>query len=150
MSNIDKSNQLNLPGFESWPEMQHSVLPDYNLFLSKKTEQIKNGFDPHKLMVQKKQINSGEIASDTPKKEWPEKDIKTLEDFCTKNGIVGYNCGKMHPIAALAFLKQYLGIVDGSLEERVPVSYQKIGYKLNSDYTQSTKEKTQQKSVLHG
>lgn len=53
---------------------------------------------------------------------WPEKDIKALEDFCKKHGIVGYNCGRMNPIAALALLKQKLGIVDSSLQERTPYS----------------------------
>jgi hypothetical protein len=53
---------------------------------------------------------------------WPEKDIKILDDFCKKHNIVGFNCGKMNPIAALALLKQKLGISDTSLQERTPYS----------------------------
>jgi hypothetical protein len=67
-------------------------------------------------------------------------------------GIVEYNCGKMSPIAALAMLKQQLGVVEGPLEERVPLGYQKLGSKFNSNYsyTQMVKEKTEQKGLLHG
>lgn len=53
---------------------------------------------------------------------WPDKDMKALEDFCKKYGIVGYNCGLMNPLAALALLKQKLGVVDVSLQERTPYS----------------------------
>lgn len=55
-------------------------------------------------------------------KIWPEKDMKALDEFCRKHGIVGYNCGKMNPIAALCMLKQKLGISDSSLQERIPYS----------------------------
>ncbi len=55
-------------------------------------------------------------------KIWPDKDMKALEDFCKKHGIIGYNCYKMNPIAALALLKQKLGIIDNSLQEKTPYS----------------------------
>jgi hypothetical protein len=144
--------QPDLPGFEPYPDMPHNIMPDFNQLLTKKVEAIKGGFDPHQLMVKKKLIDAGESQDLTPKREWPEKDIKTLEDFCNKMGIVEYNCGKMSPIAALAMLKQQLGVVEGPLEERVPLGYQKLGSKFNSNYsyTQMVKEKTEQKGLLHG
>ncbi len=55
-------------------------------------------------------------------KVWPERDVEALEDFCRKYGIVGYNCGRMNPIAAIAMLKQKLGITDTSLKEITPYS----------------------------
>lgn len=152
MEDFNKSNTQTGLEFDEYPDMQTSILPNFNQILTKKVETIKGGFDPHAVMVKKKQIETGEVMDETPKKEWPEKDIKALEDFCKQYGIVGYNCGKMHPIAALSFLKQQLGVVDGPLEERVPVGYQKFGSKFGSaySYTQMVKDKTEAKSLLHG
>lgn len=114
--------------FEEYPELQASSMPDFNQLLAKKVQTIKTGgFDPHQLMVQKKQAESGESVNNTPNQEWPEKDVKALEDFCAKYGIMGFNCGKMSPIAALALLKGKMGIVDAPLEERVPYGYEKAG-----------------------
>ena len=80
-------------------------------------------------MVKKKLMDSGEAQDTTPKQMWPEKDIKVLEDFCKEHGILGFNCGRMSPIQALAFLKQKLGIADGPITERIPYGYEKIGNK---------------------
>ena len=121
------NNQLEL-GFEEYPTMTTSILPDYNQLLLSKKQSTTNGFDPHKIMVQKKQIDSGEVISNIPKQSYLDKDIKTLEDFCMTHGIVGFNCGRMSPIAALAMLKQQLGIVDNKpLEERIPIGYERYG-----------------------
>ena len=59
--------------------------------------------------------------------EWPANEVKALEEFCLKHGVVGFSCGRMSPSAALAFLKTKLGIVDAPLEERTPYGYSKIG-----------------------
>lgn len=141
MSDFDQTTQPNLPGFEPYPDMQHSLLPDFGQMMVKKMEANKapNGFDPHKLMVQRKQLDSGEVVDVTPTQQWPEKDVKALEEFCAKYGILGFNCGRMSPVAALAMLKTQMGIVDGPLEERVPPGYQP--YHKVSPY---------QKTLLHG
>jgi len=52
--------------------------------------------------------------------EWPEEEIKVLESFCLKHGIVGFDCGRMSPLAALSLLKSKLGVIDAPLEERFP------------------------------
>lgn len=114
------NEQLSLE-FDEYPTAK---IPDFNQMMSQKVETIKaGGFDPHKLMVQKKLNDSGEYVDTTPKQNWPEKDIKTLEDFCSKYGIMGFNCGRMSPIAALGLLKQKLGLIDSpSITERIPYS----------------------------
>jgi hypothetical protein len=67
-------------------------------------------FDPHRLMVQRKTENAGLVAGEAPVQSWPEADIKRLEEFCRQHGIISFNCGTMSPIAALAMLKNKLGI----------------------------------------
>lgn len=144
MSDFNQSeNQLTL-GFEEYPDLKTSIIPDFNQVIVKKIDDIKqnNKFDPYKMMVQKKRINDGEIENITPKQMWPEKDVKVLEDFCKQYGIIGFSCGHMSPIAALAMLKQKLGIADGPLEERVPYGYEKIGENNpNYPYTNAIKKK---------
>ena len=163
MSDINQNNQANLPGFEEYPDMQHSLMSDFNQVMTKRLGDVApGGFDPHKLMIQKKQSESGEIEDTTPKQEWPEKDVKALEDFCAAHGILGFNCGKMSPIAAMAMLKRTMGIVDGPIEERVPFGYEKFGAKkpvfnANYPYMSMVKKKTilrdstnEDKSVISG
>ena len=60
-----------------------------------------------------------EIITDS-KPDWPEKDIKALSEFCKKYKILGFNCGRMHPTAALALLKRQIGVSDPQLAERTP------------------------------
>ena len=143
MSDINRSNQANLPGFEEYPDMQHSLIPDFNQVITKRLGYAVSGFDPHAIMVKKKEIDGGVVEDTTPKQTWPEKDVKTLEDFCAKHGILGFNCGRMSPIAAMAMLKQKIGIVDGPLEERMPFGYEKLGkFNPNYPYTAMVKKKT--------
>lgn len=134
------------PEFEEYPEMQTSVMPDFNQLLANKVQSIKGGFDPHQMMVQKKQVQSGEIPADitVPKQTWPEKDVKALEDFCKQYGLIGFNCGRMSPIAALSLLKKQMGVVDGPIEDRVPIGYKKIDSKftLNNSYSDMVNRKT--------
>jgi hypothetical protein len=158
MSDINQNNQPNLPGFEEYPDMQHSLMPDFGQVVTKRLGDIaKNpsGFDPHALMVKKNDVNTGEVVDDTPTQTWPEKDVKALEDFCKQHGIMGFNCGKMSPVAAMAMLKNMLGVVDGPLAERVPFGYEKLGakpmiYNQNYPYTTMIKRKAEQKTLLKG
>ena len=111
-------------GFEEYEDISTSRLPDMASVLAARMASKQstppagssqpaapNGFDPYKMMVQRKQIDSGEPV-DLPTIHWPEEDVKKLQDYCSKIGIVGYNCGKMHPMAALSLLKKHLGDSD--------------------------------------
>jgi hypothetical protein len=143
MSDINQSNQANLPGFEEYPDMQHSLVPDFSQVVTKRLSDAASGFDPHAIIVKKKEVDSGTVEDTTPKQIWPEKDVKTLEDFCAKHGILGFNCDRMSPIAAMAMLKQKIGIVDGPLEERMPFGYEKLGkFNPSYPYTAMVKKKT--------
>jgi|ERR1041385_87890 hypothetical protein len=136
-------------------EEYQSILPGFEQLFAQKIasktseSQSKNGFDPYKMMVNKKKLDDGEVVDTTPVQQWPEKDVKTLEDFCKKMGIMGFNCGRMHPILALRMLKDQLGYVDGELDERVLPGYEKIGthssYGPNYPYSEAVK-----KQILHG
>ena len=59
-------------------------------------------------LVRRKQ--QGEDANLPPIQEFPQQDINELESFCRKYGIIGFNCGRMHPKAALRMLKMRMGI----------------------------------------
>lgn len=106
--------------------------------------------DPYQLMMQRKKGESMEIAP-TVVQKWPEEDVKALEDYCARMGIMGFNCGKMNPVAALAMLKKQVGDFTGvPLEERVPEGYEKRGtpsaYGPNYPYTEAMRKK----QILHG
>lgn len=59
------------------------------------------------LVRRKKQ---GEDTTLPPVQEFPENDILELEEFCKSHGILGFNCGRMNPKAALQMLKNKLGV----------------------------------------
>ncbi len=117
--------------FEEYPELP---IPDFNALLAQRlapklTQPNLPGFDPHAVMVKKNKIEKGEIAPELPPEvKWPEDQVKALEDFCTKHGIMGFQCGRMSPIAALAMLKQKIGdYSETPLSERVPYGYERAG-----------------------
>ena len=87
-----------------------------------------------------------EVITDAKPAEWPAKDIKALADFCKKNNILGFDCGRMSPIAALALLKRKLGWVDNPLSERVPFDGKKSIN--NPGYPYITM--VQKKTIMHG
>lgn len=106
--------------------------------------------DPYQMMLKKKQGETSDIDTSTIQK-WPETDVKKLEDYCSKVGIVGFNCGKMPPLVALAMLKKQFGDFAGvPLEERVPEGHEKMGtpsgYGPNFPYSQAMHKK----QILHG
>ena len=101
-------------------------------------------------MIQKKQGINSEMP-EAP--EWPSDQVKKLQDYCTKMGIIGFNCGRMNPIAALAMLKKQFGedFSDVPLNERVPQGYEKLGTKNNYNASYPYTEKGgPQKQILHG
>ena len=87
-----------------------------------------------------------EIITDAKPAEWPAKDVKALSDFCKKNNVSGFDCGRMSPIAALALLKRKLGWADSSLSERVPFDGKKS---INNPYY-TYQDMVQKKTLLHG
>jgi hypothetical protein len=107
MNDFNQTEQLHFE-FSDYPEMPNSL----GQMISQRTI-IKDGtFDPHQLMVKKKLTDAGDSIDATPKQSWPDQDIKALEDFCLKYGIIGFNSGRMSPVAALAMLKQKLGVIE--------------------------------------
>ncbi len=73
-----------------------------------------NAFDPYQAMLRRKQSNVSDESGyiNTEVTQYDPKDIHALEEFCQKYGIVGFNCGKMSPKAALQMLKKRIGVID--------------------------------------
>jgi hypothetical protein len=67
------------------------------------------GFDPHQLMVRRKQ-NMGSESNDVVVQEYDVNDVRELEEFCHNHGILGFNVGRMSPKSALQMLKNKMGI----------------------------------------
>ena len=65
-------------------------------------------FDPVALMTKRKQQQ--EEPSNFAIVNHETNDINELESFCNKHGIIGFNCGRMNPKAALRLLKMKMGI----------------------------------------
>lgn len=90
---------------------------------------VPNGkVDPYQVMLNRKRG----IEPDLPTtQEYPPETTKKLQDYCRKMGIVGFNCGRMNPLAALQMLKTQLGDFQGetAYEDRVEPGYQKLGTK---------------------
>lgn len=67
-------------------------------------------FDPYKLLLKRKQ------QEDDPtfisKIEHNHEDIKELEEFCNKYGILGINFKNMNPKTILNMLKSKMGVID--------------------------------------
>lgn len=66
-------------------------------------------FDAYTALVNRKK--KGEDTTLPPIQEFPQSEIDELESFCKSHGILGFNCGRMNPKAALQMLKARLGVV---------------------------------------
>jgi hypothetical protein len=113
--------------------------------------------DPYELMMARKQAAlRGEPVKQPelpPVQKWPEEDVKALEDYCKKMGILGF-ATRMNPKIALMQLKQQMGDYSGvPLEDRIPEGYEKIGtqnpYGPNYPYSNAVRG-VEKKQVLHG
>lgn len=105
--------------------------------------------DPYNLMLQRKKGEIKEVDPATIQK-WPEEDVKELEDYCRRNGIVGF-ASRMNPKLALMQLKRQVGDYSGvALEDRVPEGYEKVGTpnKYGPSYPYSAA--VAKKQILHG
>lgn len=130
--------------FESWPELGNSKLPDFGMMmaqrLASKVQSSGGDFDPHAMMIKKHKVETGEVpVNTTTEVQYPEEEIKALEDFCTKHGILGVNYGNRPPSVILALLRKQIGdYSDTPLEGRIPIGYQKKGtinqYSVNYPY----------------
>ena len=72
-------------------------------------------------LVRRKQ--QGEDTNLPPIQEFPQQDINELESFCRKYGIIGFNCGRMNPKAALRMLKSRMGV---PIEEATPTKIKSL------------------------
>jgi len=72
-------------------------------------------------LVRRKQ--QGEDTTLPPIQEFPQQDINELESFCHKYGIIGFNCGRMNPKAALRMLKSRMGV---PIEEATPAKIKSL------------------------
>lgn len=127
----------------------NSRIPDFSAALAMRLAQKQGtaptpapAFDPYKEMLKRKEAETAPIDPSTVK-QWPDADIKRLQDYCESMGIVGFSCGRMSPTAALAMLKSKLGdnYTEIPLEERVPAGCSPI-----SPYSKITPKK----QILHG
>lgn len=109
--------------------------------------------DPYKMMLQRKQGIVPETSPVPIAIEWPADQVKQLQDYCTKMGIVGFNAGRLNPIVALAMLKKQFGedFSDVPLNERVPQGYEKFGMRNNYNASYPYTERGgPPKQILHG
>lgn len=65
-------------------------------------------FDIYNALVKRKK--QGEDTNLPPIQEFPQEDVEELESFCRKYGILGFNCGRMNPKAALNMLRRKIGV----------------------------------------
>lgn len=136
---------------------EFSKLPDIGSLLQQRIASKQNlsptptGFDPHKLMVKKHKVETGEELPEIPATpQWPEADIKALENYCQRMGIIGYST-KQNPRIALMQLKQQVGDYSGiPLEERVPAGYQKSGTLSSNSIGGYNPLPTSKKTLLNG
>lgn len=73
-------------------------------------------FDPYQMLLRRKQQE--EDPQSFPVIQYDERDIRELEEFCKQYNILGFNCGKMGPKAALNILKNKLGVVSEKIENK--------------------------------
>lgn len=141
-------------------ESINSKIPDFSSVLTQRIISRKCGtesnlpppgtVDPYQLMLKRKHQTPGENLDSPNIVQWPEEDVKKLQDYCQKMGIYGFST-KINPLVALAQLKKQFGdYVDTPLEERVPEGYEKLGtkpsYNPNYPYSQAMRKK----QILHG
>ena len=91
---------------EDWPSIGSGMFG--NMQMHRPMSNSLPNFDPVALMAKRKQQrDDGNLP---PITSFNDNDIKELESFCHKYGIIGFNCGNMNPKAALRLLKMRMGI----------------------------------------
>lgn len=148
--------------FEPYPEL-NSRLPDFGAALAHRvaarsaeihgTLPPAGTVDPYKMMLQRKQGIEPESTIAPTMPEWPVEQVKQLEDYCSKMGIIGFSAGRMNPLAALAMLQKQFGqdYSNIPLDERIPAGYQKMGtHSGNSPNYPFVERGGPKKQILHG
>jgi len=105
--------------------------------------------DPYQLMLKRM---AGETAPIDPAtiQTWPEEDVKALEDYCKRQGIIGF-ASRVNPKLALMQLKRQVGDYSGvAMEERCPVGYEKLGIKPTYNPNYPYEEAICKKQIIHG
>lgn len=113
---------------EQWPSMDTSafgMMAQMGAISSAQTPIRKNqnatDFDPYQAMLdRKKRLEEPESTKTPTIIQHNQSDIQDLEEFCQQYGIIGFNCGRMNPKAALQFLKTKMGV-----REELPVASNK-------------------------
>lgn len=73
-------------------------------------------FDPYQMLLRRKQQE--EDPQSFPVIQYDEHDIRELEEFCKQYNIIGFNCGKMGPKAALNMLRNKLGVITEKMDNK--------------------------------
>jgi hypothetical protein len=95
--------------FFNTSNMGHFLQPSQQSFMKQPS------FDPLEMMIKRKQ--EMESTGSFKVEQYNEDDVKELEEFCKKFGIIGFNCGRMSPKAALMMLKGKVGYREMPLQE---------------------------------
>ena len=88
-------------------------------------------FDPIDMMMRRKRVQDGEEVPETV--QFDPQDIKELEEFCQKHGIMGFDFGKMGPKAALAMLKGQFGMADDVVSNMEASGHRVVGKEYKQD-----------------
>lgn len=115
-------------GMEQWPTMDSSafgMMAQMGAISSAQTSIRRNqnatDFDPYQAMLNRKKRMEEPESTEVPTViQHSHPDIQALEEFCQQYGIIGFNCGRMSPRAALQFLKTKMGV-----REELPVASNK-------------------------
>jgi len=80
-----------------------------------------NGFDPYQVMLKRRQRATDDDTinyKDIEVVQYDSEDVRALEEFCKQYNILGFNCGKMGPKAALNMLKNKLGVITEKIDNK--------------------------------
>ena len=110
MNENDDKYETSMSDFDIMSALQQRIAQKQTQSTSPQSSPSKSTIDPYEMMVKRKQENEGEVTR--PVQTWPEADVKKLEDFCSKMGILGINCGSIPPLVILQMLKNKFGIMD--------------------------------------
>ena len=116
-------------------DTNYRTIPSFESLLANRLQPMvtTNGsFDPCASLVKRKQ--RGEDTVLPAVQQWPEEEIKALEDYCKKIGLIGFSLGKLSPRMTLNMLKSKFGDFTGiPLENRIPMGFEKICDKNEKD-----------------
>ena len=104
---------------EEWPSIGSGMFG--GMSMQRPTATTVPDFDPVALMMKKKQQQDNPQLS--PTLDYNIDDAYELEEFCRKHNIIGFNCGRMNPKAALRMLKSRMGV---HIEEATPTKIKSL------------------------